>query len=228
MMASNVVSEARDVSGFDRVMLRVDNVENELHIRQADTESLTIHAPADLISRFTTDVRDGQLVIAMPGTLSEKLQRALATSLTRLSASYELTVRDLAGLDIIGFARVAIGSLRTQRLVVRAGGVAHISLGSLEADTLELGQRGTCRVDVEGRVRQQRVIIEGMGRYHAFGLQSQTTAVQVHGSGKATVWATDRLEVTIRGMGLVEYRGTPRLIGSLPPMGRLVCLEQES
>jgi hypothetical protein len=225
MMTSNVVTEARDASGFDRVTLRVDNVENELHIRQGDTESLIIHAPSDIVSRITTAVRDGQLVISMPGSISEKLQRALATSLTRQSARFELTVRDLRSLDVAGFVRVVCDSLRTQRLVLRAGGVALVGLGALEADTLELGQRGSCRVDVSGRVRQQRVVIEGMGRYEASALQSQTTAVQIHGSGKATIWATDRLEVTIRGMGLVEYRGAPRLTGSIPPMGRLVCLE---
>jgi len=225
MMVSNVVSEARDVCGFDRVALQVDNVENELHIQQGDRESLVVHAPPEVLSRITTVVRDGQLTIGMPGTLSEKLQRALATSLTRQSARFELTVRDLACLDAIGFVRVLNSSLRTQRLVLRVGGVAQVSLGSLEADTLELGQRGSCRIDVAGRVRKQRVIIEGMGRYIASALQSQTTVVQIHGSGKATVWATDRLEATIRGMGLVEYRGTPRLMGSIPPMGRLVCLE---
>jgi len=225
MMASNVVSETRDVYGFDRVALQVDNVENELLLRQGDAESLTIHAPADIVSRITTFVQDGKLTIGMPGTFSEKLQRALATSLTRQCARYELTVRDLACLDAIGFVRVVSSSLRTQRLVLRVGGVAQVSLRSLEADTLELGQRGSCRIDVAGRVRQQRVIIEGMGRYLASALQSQTTVVQIHGSGKATVWATDRLEATIRGMGLVEYRGAPRLMGSIPPMGRLVCLE---
>jgi hypothetical protein len=45
--------------------------------------------------------------------------------------------------------------------------------------------------------------------------------VELKGSGQATVWATENLDVTVRGLGSVEYYGTPQVRKHASPMANV-------
>jgi hypothetical protein len=55
-------------------------------------------------------------------------------------------------------------------------------------------------------------------------MRSQRATVQLKGTGKATVWATDELDVTARGLGIVEYYGTPHVKKNGSPMAGVVMM----
>ena len=50
--------------------------------------------------------------------------------------------------------------------------------------------------------------------------------MDIRGAGRATVWATETLEVAIRGMGQVAYRGRPTLTQRAMPMGTVTALDR--
>ena len=222
MVATETVTECRVVRDFDRVALRVDNTVCEVVIRQGERESLIVSGRPDTLSRLKTEVRDGELSITLGGGWSDKLQRALATSLTRQWIKCDLTVRSLTSLELGGLVRARASDIQSDHLSVSVCGAGRVNLESLTAGRLDVAMRGTCQVEATGRVREQKVAIDGMGHYDAPKLESQTAVVDLNGAGRATVWAVEDLQVTSRGIGSVEYYGTPRVKKHASPLASVI------
>ncbi len=208
MSTSDVVTETREVSGFDRVALREFG---ELVITQGEEESLTIEARQDILSRLETEVKDGKLVIGSRGSWLDKLGDALATGFTRKRIRYSLTVRQLTGLEVSGAAAVRVAKIETDRLALKLSGAGDVNIESLDAQRLEVDLPGAGKISVAGRVAEQTVTLSGAGSYDAPKLESQKAKATLTGLGSATVWAVEELDATIRGLGSVSYYGTPKV-----------------
>lgn len=223
MSAIPTITDTRRVSDFQRLILRAQH-DNELVITQGDREALTIQGPPDIVPRIDTEVRQGTLVISMGGGWLEKLSDALTTSLTRPHIRYDLTVKDLAGLEVCAMASVRAGRLKSEHLALRFQGAGQMHIDAIDTHLLELELRGAARIEVAGYAAEQRITLDGPAQYEAPDLQSHKVRVTVRGFGAATVWAAQELDVSIRGPGRVLYRGSPRIRHSLAPMGSLTCL----
>ncbi len=70
-----LISESREVSGFERVALRCPAGEAVLIITQGEKEALTIRARQKIASRIKTEVKGGRLTITTGGTWSDKAGR---------------------------------------------------------------------------------------------------------------------------------------------------------
>ena len=222
MNTTDRITQSIEVGNFDRIALRVNNVENEVVIKQGQRESLTIEARPDIFARIKTEVRNGQLSIQLGGSWSDKISAALATSLTRPRIKYVVTVKNLTGLDIAGLAHVSIDNVEADRLQVRFGGLGNLSIAELNAKRLDVDvtMPGPCKVEASGRVGEQHVSLGGMGDYSAQGLDSHKATVVLKGpGGHAVVRAEDELDVSIGGPGRVEYYGHPRVTRKVSPMG---------
>jgi Putative auto-transporter adhesin, head GIN domain len=223
MNTNLMVSQMRMVRDFDRVVLKAQHV-NELILTQGDREALTVHAPADILPRIESEVRQGRLVFGTGGGWLDKLGDALTTSLTRPRIRYELTVKRLAGLEVYAIASVYAASLKANSLALRFNGMGEIRIDSLDSELLEVDLPGAGKIEVAGYVAEQRVTVSGPGHYDAAKLQSHRAKVTLRGIGAITVWAVRELEVTMRGPGRVSYYGTPRIKKSLAPMASLSYL----
>ena len=222
MVSTDTVTECRVVRDFDRVVLRVDNTVNEVVVRQGEREPLIVSGRPDTLSRLKTEVRDGELSITLGGGWSDKLQRALATSLTRQWIKCDLTVRRLTSLELGGLVRAHASAIQSDHLSVSVCGAGRVNLESLTAGRLDVVMRGTCQVEATGQVREQKVAIDGMGHYDAPKLESRKTVMDLRGAGRATVWAVEDLHVTSRGIGSVEYHGTPRVKKHASPLANVI------
>jgi hypothetical protein len=221
MNTTDRVTHSIEVGNFDRIALHVNNVENEVVIKQGQHEALTIEARPDVFAKIKAEVRNGQLVIQMGGSWSDKISAALATSLSRLRIKYVVTVKNLTGLDVSGLAHVRVDHLETDRLQVKFGGLGNLAIAGLDAQRLDVDvtMPGPCQVEVSGRAGEQYVSMSGMGEYAARGLQSCKTTVVLKGpGGQAVVRVEDELNVTIGGVGRVEYYGQPRVTKKVSPM----------
>jgi hypothetical protein len=227
MNTTDRITQSIDVGNFDRIALHVNNVDNEVVIKQGEHEALTIEARPDVLARIRTEVRNGQLVIQLVGSWSDKISAALATSLSRPRIKYVVTVKHLAGLDIAGLAHVRADNIATERLQVKFGGLGDVRLSRLNAQRLDIDvtMPSPCEIEVAGRVEEQHVSLNGMGEYDAHGLESRKAAVALKGpGGHAIVRAEDDLTVSINGPGRVEYYGQPRVTKRVSPMGAVTHL----
>jgi hypothetical protein len=222
-MAEHMEIQLRDIN---RVTLRVDNKMNWVTLQQGEPELLVIEAAAGVLDQIGVQVSDGHLAIRNAGTWTDRLRDALSTSLTRQQVTYHLTVRDLSRLDVLGMARVDMAQLQTEQLALRLEGACQLTIRSLETRELGVDLRGAGRVTLGGRAGRQRVAIDGLSVYEGERLESERASVQIRGSGRATVWATRELDVTIRGLGRVAYHGQPRVRQQVLPMGMVTALDR--
>jgi hypothetical protein len=227
MATTDRITQSIEVGNFDRIALHVNNVDNEVVIKQGEHEALTIEARPDVLARIRTEVRNGQLVIQMGGSWSDKLSAALATSLSRPRIKYTVTVKHLTGLDIAGLAHVRADNITTDWLQVKYGGLGSLNLAGLNAQRLDVAvtMPSPCQINVNGQVREQHVSLNGMGEYNARRLESRKASVALKGpGGYAVVLVEAELNVTIVGPGRVDYYGQPRVTKKIAPLGAVTHL----
>ena len=221
MSTGNLATESREVSNFDRVFLRDYG---ELVITQGEEESLTIETDRDILPQIKTEVREGKLIIKIGGSWMDKLGHALSTSLTRHAIKYDLTVKKLTGLEIAGAVSVKASSIDTDRLALKLSGAGQVNIEALSAEVLEVDMPGAGAIKVSGKVGEQRIAISGAGSYKASKLESARVSVNLTGAGQATVRAIENLDVAIRGIGSVEYYGSPTVKKSVSGIGSITSL----
>jgi hypothetical protein len=162
----------------------------DLQIEQTGTESLTIEAAPDVLPQLTSEVSGGVLRLGVaPG----------ATIRATTPVVYRLTV---AALDSVAVS-----------------GAGDVTASNLQADRLTAGISGAGDMTLSGTVDSQVVTISGTGEYDGENLQSATAEIAVDGAGDAVVRVSSRLDVTIRGVGSVEYIGNPQLSQSIEGTG---------
>lgn len=221
MSGSTVYNLEPRVSGFERVLLRGQH-EHWLTIVQGEREALQIQAPPSLRERLEVFVTGGQLTLGLRGGIIQRLADATATSLSRERITYHLTITQLTALEIYGIAYVTAGKLRTPGLWLRFNGYGAVELCELDTQKLQVELLGNGRIEAAGFSREQQVIINGMGQYHAPGLQTYSSHVRMNGAGSASIWVQHELEAHLFGMGKLSYYGAPRYRRQrLAPMARV-------
>ena len=217
MTGNERVVENRELGGFNRVVLSVHNMMNEIEITQGEGESLTIEGRPEVLAKIKTTVRGGELAIRLDGSLLDKLGFALTTSLTRAVVRYRLTVRDLACLELTGLFNANAAKLRAENLSLKLKGAGAVTIGSLAARQVNVDLHGAVRVELGGQVVGQAVNIRGPGFYEALDLKSRRAFVSLKELGRARVWVVDQLSVKVRGLGRVEVRGAPEIRQDISP-----------
>ncbi len=214
-------SEVRDVQGFESVALRDFG---RLVITQGEEESLTIEAEGDLLKNIVAQVSDGQLMLKVEAGWLEKVGHALTAAFIRKPITYNLVVKKLDGIKVLGGALVEVAEVKTEQLALVLSGAGSIRLRSLAAERLEVDLRGAGKIEVDGRVREQQVTLSGAGVYLASGLDCTDASVLLTGAGNATVRVTETLDVVHRGLGRVGYYGSPKITSKVTGLGTVSSL----
>ena len=206
--SGNVVTEERDVSGFDSVAL---SGFGEVIITQGDEESLTVETDDNLMQYIETQVRGGTLELGF--TDDDILLRPSKSIIFRLS------VIDLTALDSSGAGKFEIDELDAERLEVTLSGAGDIRIDSLTATDLVVTVSGAGNIEVAGQVKTQQFNLNALGNYNASDLESQAATVRISGAGSASIWVHDTLDVVISGAGNVEYFGSPDVTQDISGVG---------
>jgi hypothetical protein len=200
--SGNIVSQKRQVSGFDRVSL---DGSGELTIVTGEEESLVVEGDDNLIERVKSEVRDGTLYISLePGSLSNVQPSN--------PFKYQATVKALSGVELTGAGAIDIDRVDTDTFDLQSSGAGNVRIHNIQASLLAILMDGAGGCEIEaGTVERQKLEINGLGSYTAPNLESKTADVQISGAGGATLWVSDSLDVVISGSGKVSYYGSPQL-----------------
>ncbi|HUZ02050.1 MAG TPA: head GIN domain-containing protein, partial [Thermomicrobiaceae bacterium] len=212
--SGNVVSESRQVSGFDRVSL--GGIGNLL-ITQGDQESLTIDAEDNVLPHITTNVSGGQLSI---GYDTQGLNWVQPTK----PVDFHLTVKNLQEIDLGGSGSIQTSGLRANQLTVKIGGSGNGTLNGLVVTGLDVEIAGSGSIVAAGTADSQQLRIAGSGNYRAPDLATQSTQITVTGSGNSVVNVARTLSVSITGRGSVQYSGSPTIDQHILGSGRITKL----
>ncbi len=214
-------TEKREVDNFNQISLRGYG---ELFITQGEQESLTVQADEDELPYIKTDVVDGELRINFIADWIEKISSFFYKGFNSQRIRFDLTVRELTNLDIIGAARVKVSGMESENFAVKLGGAAEITIDSLKTKQLKAELPGAGLLKIAGKTLDQSVIVSGAGAYEAPHLESQSATVQLTGFGKATVWVVEDLEATLIGLGSIEYYGDPKITKNIKGLGTVTGL----
>lgn len=206
--SGNVVTETRDVAGFDHLSLAGIG---DVILTQGDEESLEIEAEDNIIPNIKTEVRDGTLYI----TYERK------SMLPTKPVKFNLTMKDVRSLESRGVSSLRSDKITTDQLDVTISGTGSVTILSLTAEKVNTNISGAGNFEAEGQVSDQRVILSGAGNYNGEDLQSKNGDVTISGLGQISIWATDALNVTISGTGGVEYYGDPKITKNVSGIGTL-------
>ena len=139
MNTDHVHTEKRDVSGFDQVALTGFG---ELVIKQGEEESLTIEAPQDILSRIETEVVDGKLIIGISRSWLDWIGDMLSAGFAGKRVFFDLEVKQLPSLEILGAGRVRASKIESDRLALELRGAAEVNIESIEAERLRVSLPG--------------------------------------------------------------------------------------
>lgn len=207
--SGNVITEERDVSGFDKIQVTGSGT---AEVIQGETESLVIEAEDNVMPTIESEVRDGVLVLSQKANANINITKPI---------KYTVTMIDVAGFEISGSGAINSDSIDTSIIELAISGSGDINIASLDGDSVDVNISGSGNVEIDGDVADQVVEVSGSGDYSAADLRSGTAAITIGGSGSATVWVDTTLDVTVSGSGKVNYYGDPILTQSVSGSGQV-------
>jgi hypothetical protein len=162
----------------------------EVIVEVGPAESLTVEAEDNVIPYLITRVSGGTLKIGAEGDTSFRdVEQPV----------FRITMPELTGVSISGSGSVTATGIDT--------------------DSFDVSISGSGDVHPEGRVIDLSVSISGSGEFDGENLRSADAAVDISGSGSATVDAADTLDIEIGGSGNVTYLGDPAITQSIGGSG---------
>lgn len=210
--SGNVITEERDVSGFDSVRVTGSGI---AEIIQGEGESLVIEAEDNVMPFIESVVEDGVLVLSQKPSFNFNLTKPIR---------YTVTMREVAGLEVTGSGAINSDRIDTSIFALSITGSGNIDIAELDGDSVEAKISGSGDAKVSGEVADQVVDVSGSGGYEAADLHSGTAVVTIGGSGNATVWVDTTLDATVSGSGGVDYYGDPILTQSVSGSGQVKSL----
>lgn len=213
--SGDVITETRQVSNFDRIVLRGQGV---VIVTQGGTESLNIESNANILELVEAKVVDGTLEIG----LGEEVNIISNSRLT-----FYVSVDDLSSMSVAGSGEIQANGIETERLEVIIGGSGGIQIVDLTADEVHAKIGGSGEINLTGDADVQEITISGAGKYLAGDLCSGTVIVSIVGDGDATVCAIETLDSSISNSGSVDYYGEPSINSSGDGSGQLNSLGEK-
>lgn len=213
------VSERRELGEFNRIAMRGVG---KMSINQGKEQSVVIEGDKIGVSRISTNVSDGRLVIDIGRDWVEKISAGF--DFISNDILIKITHKDLQELEVTGAADIEVGEIKTDALELKLIGASNLKVTELKADSLKTEIPGAGKVQVEGKVKDQSVTLAGAGNFSGYKLESETAKVVLSGVGSAQLWVKKELDATIAGVGSVEYYGNPTIKQSVAMLGKITCL----
>jgi len=103
------------------------------------------------------------------------------------------------------------GIIQTDQLIINLSGVGAIDL-EIKTTKVNVNLTGAGVITLSGDTDYQETHISGAGGLSAVDLMSKECSINLSGLGGAEVYAVDKLEATITGVGGIIYAGNPDVI----------------
>ena len=207
-------AETRAVGGFHAIALGVDA---SVDVRQGTSEGLSITGDDNVLPLVETGVESGTLKIRWKNERDNVRPRSLAIV---------VDVKSLDSITVGGAGTVHAAKLSAGSFNARIGGSGDIVLDAIEAGSVHTTIGGSGRMTVAGRADDLETTIAGSGKLAAGKLAARRVKATLSGSGTATVWAGDTLQVTIAGSGEVAYYGKPKVSQTIMGSGTVKQLAE--
>lgn len=207
--SGNVVSETREVSGFDAVNV---SYPAQVLIKQGNAESLKIEAEDNLLPNLKTQVKNGTLEIFYKRENGKHVNPTKTPKIT-------IVVKDLADVEFTSAGELTIENLKTDRLDVSLSGAGNIDLDNILVKALTVSLSGAGSASASGTADNLDLSISGFGDFKGKELHDKDARVSISGAGSATVWVDGDLNAEVSGAGSVSYYGSASVTRQISGVG---------
>ena len=191
--SGNIVSKDFSVSEFQSINLEASG---SIYLTQDEQQSVRIEAEDKVFKLLTINVENGKLTIS--------LERYLAPM---KPIKIYISMKEIENLEISGSGNI-VGQSKinadTLKLLIEGSGSFDLDLAAKDLDTFIIGSG---KLDLNGSVDNHNAKIEGSGNIKAFDLLTETSDIDISGSGSAEIHASKQLDIDISGSGNVFYKG---------------------
>ena len=146
-------------------------------------QSLTVRGDARFLKELTSEVVNGELRLHMR------------------NKSY--STKD-------GDQRIAITMPELRAIAVEGAG--EIKLNHIRGERLDVNYRGAGSMGINGEVKTFKMQAEGVGEVDAKDFIANDADIRFRGVGDVKVYASNRLDAVVQGMGNLTYYGKPRTV----------------
>ena len=91
-------------------------------------------------------------------------------------------------------------------------GAGSVELKNINSDSIDIGFQGAGRLVASGKVKQLKLNAQGVGDVDTKALLAQNANVNFEGIGAVKVYASQKLDAVVQGMGSLNYYGNPRQV----------------
>lgn len=190
----------------------------DVELSQGSGTEVKVEADENLQQYIITEMEDDVLVVKMRSNIrfinSERLKIYITTD--RLE---QLT---LSGSGNITGTNKFTGS---DRLKLRVSGVGDLKL-DFNTPELEAEISGSGSLVLSGETKDAKIQINGVGDCNAETMKAENATVKISGSGDVKIFADNQLDVTIRGIGSVYYKGAASVSQKISGSGEVKRLQE--
>ena len=154
----------------------------------------------------TVDAGTGQQSVLLRG--SDKFINGLTSEV--VNGELRLRMRDKRLDSNVGDQRIIIRM--AQLRAFNAEGAGEIKLNNIRGERLDVNYRGAGSMAINGQVKTFRITAEGVGEVDTRALIANDVDIRFQGIGDVKVYARDRLDASVQGMGNLSYYGKPRTV----------------
>lgn len=160
--------------------------------QKSDKASVKITCDSNLLPHIKTKISNGELSIAPDAPISCKNKIKI-----EICSSGELNKIEMSGASLLVCSDISVSGFL-------------------------LNLDGTSSATLSGKADEFKVNITGACSLKADDLKSKVTSISVSGTGKADVFASEKITADISGIGIVNYYGNPKdIVKNISLLGQL-------
>lgn len=172
-------------------------------VNEAAPKTLEVSINDDLHQYITTEIKDGQLIIAADPCIKSDDEMI-----------FTLIVANLEKITVNGSGDVASEKpIKAEKLKLNINGSGDMEL-ELEVAELKTNINGSGDIEVKGTCGNLSANINGSGDFEGEKFETKDADISIQGSGDVNLRVTGNLKATILGSGDVTYSGKPTNVQS--------------
>jgi hypothetical protein len=197
--SGNIVTETREVDGFDRVEICCGL---KLNLLQGEPTTVSITGDDNIVPKIQTNVRGDTLVVKWDTTIDRRhpTQQVVV----------DVTMAVVEGVELSGGAAFETADLTIDHFALKLSGGSRAQIERLETDEFDLDSSGGSNTSIgSGQVADQKVRLNGGDSLDAANMESQRADIRISGGSDITIWVTESLVLKASGGSDVTYYGSP-------------------
>lgn len=205
-----VVTESRDVPFHRDVMI---SIPADVYIYQSQDRELTIKAQSNILDAIKTSVSGEELKIGLENGAGLGQHETIKIY---ISSTVYNTIRLSGSVNLYSETPIVTDDFEVS---ISGSGMVDVDV---DAFSVKAFISGSGKMWIEGITQHEEFTVSGSGDIYSFGLESETSDINISGSGNTEVSVSEYLRARISGSGKIYYSGNPEIDSQISGSGKVI------